>query len=1455
MFRSNTQALFNRLTQWALLFVCITLVPLNSLLGQTPLKIKAVTSGFYSPADSAVKTRTGIELNDFNSECNTQTFKMKLMAPVGEKVSLVSFLYLPSGNILILSNTYNINGQTNGWLTTMRNDGTILNHQKMLLEGNLRVELFEGNANLSGRITISGKIANGGTQSFVCQMNTNDYSAIWTRKFNHQNQVEEISIGVFEDSLISFATRINNEIQFGVLTKDGSLQWSRTFSHPAIKKLVGIEGSYSGNIPLIMALNVLEGGKIKVLMLEHEPSNGVFKAAHFAGNNSNDQYSGTDIKSFNDRVILSGNYFESSSSSRKLFRHILYGTQKTETVHTYNGVPPVNDSTQLVMSVAGEWLSWIPDNQGAVSFIRHPAYYQIGPEKGGTIEVAGALETKAAAAMGDGGYLMGINLKDKSAIYLVKTDSIGRMAGCSTQTFDPGYQELIEEDNAGSGYSSTSFIILSEFGSLQYQASTVSANFECKGLFCPPAPLADSCLNTFYKTYRSNSYVSAFGYSFDLNDDLAILTSRYSQLSGGLNSVTQSLKIYDKQGKFKRGVRYLFNGQPIDLSVFPLTKTSFLGLFYITPTSNDSTRFLIALMDKQLQPVWTRWISFNNPSPFYSGGPGIADATMDDDGNIYIMGTTLGYMEKPRITIHKLNNEGNAEWTSSIAVDKTNLGIARIKSLGNHLLIVAEGGIGGSISLRVNKKTGDPINAFLFDNVSAGYAYRRTFDWMGDRFLYGGHKSGDNFIMASFDSTGKPLKIRQINNSSIIRAGAVANGHLYADFYYFNGTETKQVLLKADSNLNLVYAREYEMERARNPGGLHILENGEILETGNFYFGGVNSYYVDPYIRKYDEAGNLGTCANIGMPNSISEVGPNTEAISAIRVPQSISTYSGLDITIVEVNEGERVADILCKSSTNCSTIDIKGQDTICNLSETYLFQADLNNACTLRPSWSYDTAFVQVVKQEANQIELKFKKPGKHFLKANINAGCTIIRDSLLVEVQNNLATLSLGPDTTLCPGDSLLLNAGTGFAAYQWSTGSVDSSIWVSKAGKYSVIVENTCGAPLTDTIEIFMPLVPVLSAGTDSSVCVGLIFERLASAGFASYQWKNLVTQTVVSNIRLLSGELNLTTSFALQAATTLGCTRHDTLNMTAISARPFSLGANQNLCAGDTATFSAPTGYASYTWNTGSNTNSIKAWQQGQYTLSITDTNGCKTADTVSITNVFPLPRPNLGSDKSICAGSSLVLTPGTFSRYVWQNGSTSASFTAGPNGTYSVQVWNNNGCTASDTMQILSQLPLPSSFLATTDSICQYEKLALAPSGSYVSYVWSTGSTQPTLQVDKPGIYGLTVTDSSNCTGADSIRVIQKACMEGVYIPTAFTPNNDNLNDVFRPMVFGIVVKFEFSLYNRFGELIYQTNEPGKGWDGRWKGILQPANTYAWVCSYQLEGGEAKVEKGMVSLIR
>ena len=92
-------------------------------------------------------------------------------------------------------------------------------------------------------------------------------------------------------------------------------------------------------------------------------------------------------------------------------------------------------------------------------------------------------------------------------------------------------------------------------------------------------------------------------------------------------------------------------------------------------------------------------------------------------------------------------------------------------------------------------------------------------------------------------------------------------------------------------------------------------------------------------------------------------------------------------------------------------------------------------------------------------------------------------------------------------------------------------------------------------------------------------------------------------------------------------------------------------------------------------------------------------------------------------------------------------------------------------------------------------------------------------------------------------------------MEGVYILTAFTPGNNGLNDVFRPLVFGVVIRYEFSVFNRFGERMFVANETMKGWDGTYKGEEMPANMYVWMCSYQLEGSEAKVEKEMVSLIR
>jgi gliding motility-associated-like protein len=87
------------------------------------------------------------------------------------------------------------------------------------------------------------------------------------------------------------------------------------------------------------------------------------------------------------------------------------------------------------------------------------------------------------------------------------------------------------------------------------------------------------------------------------------------------------------------------------------------------------------------------------------------------------------------------------------------------------------------------------------------------------------------------------------------------------------------------------------------------------------------------------------------------------------------------------------------------------------------------------------------------------------------------------------------------------------------------------------------------------------------------------------------------------------------------------------------------------------------------------------------------------------------------------------------------------------------------------------------------------------------------------------------------------------------VPTAFTPNRDGKNDSFRAMVFGNTKRFELAVYNRWGQVVFFTTDPSRGWDGKVAGINQETGFFVWTCRYQLEGGKESFEKGTVSLIR
>lgn len=245
------------------------------------------------------------------------------------------------------------------------------------------------------------------------------------------------------------------------------------------------------------------------------------------------------------------------------------------------------------------------------------------------------------------------------------------------------------------------------------------------------------------------------------------------------------------------------------------------------------------------------------------------------------------------------------------------------------------------------------------------------------------------------------------------------------------------------------------------------------------------------------------------------------------------------------------------------------------------------------------------------------------------------------------------------------------------------------------------------------------------------------------------------------------------------------------------------------------------------------------------------------DSIIITNlvVHPKPRPDLGTDKNLCAASFLTLNPGSYKSYLWQDVSTLSTYTANKVGLYWVTVTDNNNCTATDSIRINAILQLPTNFLKQTDSVCAYDKLVLQSTKNYNNYLWSTGASQSNIIVQTQGQYWLQVTDVNGCKGLDTTTVVSKICNTGVFIPTAFTPNGDGKNDFFKATIYGNLLSFKLEVFNRYGEIVFRTLDPLNEWDGLYKGASFSTNTFVWQCVYQLKGEQPSYQKGVVILLR
>lgn len=340
-------------------------------------------------------------------------------------------------------------------------------------------------------------------------------------------------------------------------------------------------------------------------------------------------------------------------------------------------------------------------------------------------------------------------------------------------------------------------------------------------------------------------------------------------------------------------------------------------------------------------------------------------------------------------------------------------------------------------------------------------------------------------------------------------------------------------------------------------------------------------------------------------------------------------------------------------------------------------------------------------------------------------------------------------GP-AAICAGTSGTLTASGGFTNYSWSTGSATQNTSVSAAGNYDVTVTDNNGCTGSTNFEVTENALPVVSIAGDLDFCAGESSQLDAGAGFASYQWSNSQTgqfSTVNSN-----GNVTVTVTDAQ------GCQNSATALVTEYNLPQAQIAGSLSFCINGSTTLSAGGGtFAAYLWSNGSTMPSISTGQPGDYTLLVTDANGCSNSDTVTVQELTELT-PSVTGDLAFCDGESSLLDAGTgYNTYLWSDGSNAPQLTVSSSGTYSVTVSNADGCTGQTSVTVVENL-LPVVSISGAANFCAGSTSTLSATPGFATYQWTGGSDTETLAVTSGGNYQLTVTDGNGCLNTTAFTI-------------------------------------------------------------------------------------------------
>ena len=522
--------------------------------------------------------------------------------------------------------------------------------------------------------------------------------------------------------------------------------------------------------------------------------------------------------------------------------------------------------------------------------------------------------------------------------------------------------------------------------------------------------------------------------------------------------------------------------------------------------------------------------------------------------------------------------------------------------------------------------------------------------------------------------------------------------------------------------------------------------------------------------------------------------------------------------------------DSIAVAIENLPVFDL-GADTVICAGQTLLLSAGFPNRGSA--SWLWQDGSVDSV--------FSVSSSGTYWVEgATI---CGSLRDSILVEVVP-LPAVDLGADTILCENEILLLDVAFPLGNYQWQDGSSDSIFQVVNSGLYWVELTTLCGRD-RDSINISFDSAPVLDLGADTILCEGENLMLDATTLGATYLWQNGSTQPIFSVDDAGLYHLTLTRG---------ACMVSDSISIEVQSTPDISLGADTLLCDGNSLTLDATYAGATYLWQDGSTQPTLSLNQPGTYWVALSHLCG-NISDTISVEAGIS-PSINLGADTILCEGESLLLDASfPQATYLWQDGSTDPSYEVTLSGIYSVSIQTLCGNDSDERAIEYESLPIID--LGPDTLICEGESLELIPTSDADAYRWQDGSTQPTFFAQEAGTY--IVAGINGCgTASDTLYLSTQDCNCYLYLPTAFTPNQDGINEAFGPAFQCEFLSFEFHIFNRWGKRVFQTDSPTTSWDGYSNGSPASEGVYTWMIRYTYQGRGRAISvrrAGTVTLLR